>query len=360
VGNGDLTLSQIGATGQPASTCGISIQPTSVSMPAAGGGSAVAVTTDPGCAWTALSQAPWITMTPPASGSGSGSAAFTVAANASTNARSGTITIGGATLTVNQAAACAPATINPSSQSFAGGGGAGTPVTVTAAAGCGWISTSNAPWLTITAGASGTGNGTVGFSVAPNTTTNRTGTLTIASQTFTVNQTACTFEIDRTAQTIGSDGGAGFPIPVRTQAGCPWTSTANVNWLHITSGATGIGNDNVTFIVDSSGNESRVGTLTVAGLTSIVSQERCTATVTPGINPVSSSGGSFSVTIATQTGCRWDATSDAAWLIPDETSGIGERTVTYRVLPNPGGARTGRLTFVVSGDQETLTVTQGN
>jgi hypothetical protein len=199
----------------------------------------------------------------------------------------------------------------------------------------------------------------VGFSVAPNTTTNRTGTLTIAGQTFTVNQTACTFEIDRTAQTIGSDGGAGFPIPVRTQTGCPWTSTANDSWLHITSGAAGTGNGNVTFIVDSSGDTSRVGTLTVAGLTSIVSQERCTATLTPDTHSVSSSGGSFSVAIATQTGCRWDATSNAAWLIPDEASGIGGQTVTYRVLPNPGGARTGRLTFVVSGDQETLTVNQG-
>jgi hypothetical protein len=44
--------------------------------------------------------------------------------------------------------------------------------------------------------------------------------------------------------------------------------------------------------------------------------------------------------------------------ITNDTSGIGEKTVTYRVLPNPGGARTGRLTFVVSGEQESLTVSQ--
>jgi predicted ATPase len=49
---------------------------------------------------------------------------------------------------------------------------------------------SNAPsWITITAGANGTGNGTVTFSIAANTTgAQRTGTLTIAGRTYTVTQ----------------------------------------------------------------------------------------------------------------------------------------------------------------------------
>jgi hypothetical protein len=363
VGNADLSISQIVATGSPAPPapgCGISLQPTSVSMPAAGGGSSVAVTTNAGCAWTAVSQAPWITITPPAGGSGSGSKAFTVAANISATPRSGTMTIGGATLTVNQAGApCVPA-INPTSQSIAGAGGAGTPVAVTAVPGCTWTSASNAAWLTITAGASGIGNGTAGFNVAANPSTNRTGTLTIAGQTFTVNQAACPYEIDRTSQTIGGDGGAGAPISVTTQVGCPWTSTANVSWLHITSGASGTGSANVTFIVDSFEDSFRAGTLTIAGGTFTVNQERCTATLTPENQSVSSSGGSFSVMLATQTGCHWTVTSNAAWLTIDDASGIGEKTVNYQVLPNPGGNRTGRLTFVVSGEQETLTVSQGN
>ena len=334
-------------------------------MPAAGGGSSVGVTAGAGCEWTATSQAPWITITPPGSGNGSGSKAFTVAANTSATARSGSITIGGATLTVNQAAACAPPSINPTSQSMAGGGGAGTPVAVTAATGCAWTSTSHAFWLSITSGASGTGNGTVGFSVAPNTSASRIGTLTIAGQTFTVNQAACTYEIDPTSQTIGADGGVGTPVTVMTQAGCRWTSTSAAFWLHITSGASGTGTHDVTFTVDSSGDSSgdspRTGTLTIAGRTFTVNQERCTATLTPENQSVSKSGGSFSVSLATQTGCNWTATSDAGWLtFTDAASGTGGKTVNYLVLPNPGGTRTGRLTFVVSGEVERLTVTQGN
>ena len=66
------------------------------------------------------------------------------------------------------------------------------------------------------------------------------------------------------------------------------------------------------------------------------------------------------MSLATQTGCHWTATSNAVWLtITNGASGTGEKTVNYLVLPNPGGNRTGRLTFVVSGEEERLTVSQG-
>jgi hypothetical protein len=78
--------------------------------------------------------------------------------------------------------------ISPTSASSPATGGTGT-VTVTATAGCNWTAVSNSSFITITSGASGTGNGSVGYSVAANTlTTSRTGTLTIAGQTFTVTQ----------------------------------------------------------------------------------------------------------------------------------------------------------------------------
>lgn len=78
--------------------------------------------------------------------------------------------------------------IPPTSQSFSSAGGSGT-VSVTAGRGCSWTATSNDSWITITSGSSGSGNGTVNYSVAPNlTTSSRTGTMTIAGQTFTVTQ----------------------------------------------------------------------------------------------------------------------------------------------------------------------------
>ncbi|MFP5413893.1 MAG: S8 family peptidase [Gammaproteobacteria bacterium] len=80
-----------------------------------------------------------------------------------------------------------PASISTSAAAAVGS------VSVTATAGCAWTAISNSGWITVTSGASGNGNGSVAYSVAANTSTSsRTGTLTIAGQTFTVNQAGAT------------------------------------------------------------------------------------------------------------------------------------------------------------------------
>jgi BACON domain-containing protein len=80
--------------------------------------------------------------------------------------------------------------LSPSSQSFNAAGGTGT-VLVQASSNCSWTAMSNVTWISVTSGASGTGNGTVVFQVQPNITGQaRTGSLSIAGQTFTVDQTA--------------------------------------------------------------------------------------------------------------------------------------------------------------------------
>ena len=62
-------------------------------------------------------------------------------------------------------------------------------VNVTTGGTCSWAAVSNHAWITITGGASVTGNGTVSYSIAENTgAKRRTGTITIAGQTFTVTQ----------------------------------------------------------------------------------------------------------------------------------------------------------------------------
>jgi hypothetical protein len=89
-------------------------------------------------------------------------------------------------------------TLNSTSQSFAAEGGTNN-VSVTCVSGCTWNAISNDAWITITSGINGTGSSVVNYSVAPNNTGNpRNGTMTIAGQTFTVNQsdipTAVTLE----------------------------------------------------------------------------------------------------------------------------------------------------------------------
>jgi hypothetical protein len=82
--------------------CSFVLTPTSQSLPADGGKGAVAVSTNGGCGWTAISNVPWIKITDGVSGSGDGKVEFVVDPNTDHDALSGTITIGSAVFTVNQ------------------------------------------------------------------------------------------------------------------------------------------------------------------------------------------------------------------------------------------------------------------
>ena len=132
----------------------------------------------------------WIDITSNPSGSGNRQVAFKVDPNvASTSARTGTLTIAGRTFTVTQAGCTY--SLGGTGRSVPASGVQGASLGVGAPAGCAWTMVSHDSWITITSGPSGTGNGQVVFSVAPNqTTTPRTGTLTIPGRTFTVTQAA--------------------------------------------------------------------------------------------------------------------------------------------------------------------------
>jgi Zn-dependent metalloprotease len=99
------------ATDLPASCtggCSFSLTPTSASVGSAATTGSVSVTTGSSCAWTATSNASWLTITSGASGTGNGTVNYSVAANSGSSSRSGTLTIAGLTFTVNQAAGSTP------------------------------------------------------------------------------------------------------------------------------------------------------------------------------------------------------------------------------------------------------------
>ncbi len=83
--------------------------------------------------------------------------------------------------------------ISPTSKQFTSSGGTGSVSVTASATTCSRTALSYASWITITSGSSGTGSGTVYYSVAANTgTSDRIGTMTIAGKTFTVTQTSKT------------------------------------------------------------------------------------------------------------------------------------------------------------------------
>lgn len=91
-------------------------------------------------------------------------------------------------LTITPSGSCS-FSVSPASANVAAPGGIGS-VALTGTSNCGWTASSNANWILITSGFSGTGSGSVSYSVSPNAGIQRSGTLTIAGQTFTINQAA--------------------------------------------------------------------------------------------------------------------------------------------------------------------------
>jgi hypothetical protein len=134
--------------------------------------------------------------------SGSGSLAFTLSADGNSftgswkrltgsgdsggnwNGTRATTTTTSCTFALGSANASVDATANTGS------------VSVTASASsCAWTAVQVSPWIKIASGANGTGNGTVTYSVDPNLGAARVGTITIAGQTFTVNQAGSTLTV---------------------------------------------------------------------------------------------------------------------------------------------------------------------
>jgi hypothetical protein len=255
--------------------CSYSVSPTSQTIAVGGGTASTGVTTGSGCAWSATSQASWITITAGTSGTGTGSVTYSVAANPGTATRTGTLTVAGQTVTVTQQGQPCSFTVSPTSVSAAAAGGAQS-ASVTTTAGCGWTAASNATWITVTAGASGSGSGTVSYTVAGNSSAAaRTGTLTIAGQTVTVNQAGqtCSFTVSPTSVSPTAAGGA-QSATVTAPAGCSWTAVSNTAWISVTAGGTGSGNGTVSYTVDANGSTaSRTGTLTIANQTVTVTQQ---------------------------------------------------------------------------------------
>jgi hypothetical protein len=181
--------------------------------------------------------------------------------------------------------------LSTTSASFAAAGGSAT-VTVTATGGCGWTAVSGASWITITTGAAGSGNGTVSYSVAANTATStRSGTMTIAGQSFTVTQAAGSYSISPTSASFPATGGSGS-IGVTAPVGASWTASSGSSWITITAGGGGSGNGTVYYSVAASTSTSPLsGTMTIAGQTFTVSQAAA-ATTPPSVTLMAPTSGS--------------------------------------------------------------------
>jgi len=169
------------------SPCFFTFTPVSETISHSGGSASVSVTASSSwCTWTAVSNDSWIHITSGSSGTGNGTITYLVDAHTGTSYRPGTITIGGEIFHVDQLACWFG--ISPTSAYISAWGGTGSVSVSASYSTCGWTAVSNDSWIHITSGSSGTGNGTVTYSVDLGEIESRSGTMTIGGKTFTVNQ----------------------------------------------------------------------------------------------------------------------------------------------------------------------------
>jgi hypothetical protein len=158
---------------------------------------------------------------------------------------SGTLVSNSAMLTVKPLVAPSSAAVSPATVAFESQGGEGTVSLNVEPANANWNASSNAAWLSVLSGASGTGSWQLTYSVAPNPSpTPRTGQIAVAGATFSVSQAGVGAD---TAITIVNPGFETLPSNPKWidcsgygGPGCRYTDDGNVpGW--IASGVSGSG-----------------------------------------------------------------------------------------------------------------------
>jgi hypothetical protein len=298
IGTETFTIAQQGT-----SPCSYSLSPSSATVAASGGIGSVALTTTPGCAWTASSSDGTVASitTDPPSGQDSATIGYIVSGNTGPIGRSATLTIGGQAFPIAQAA-CGYSVDN--NVFFVSGAANTVTVNVSTPASCQWTGSTSSTFISFISGAIGTGPGQAQLSVAPNTTSSpRSGTVTIAGQTVTINQASGlpTMTLDKASLTFGATHTSGTPLTsfvaqtgaqvIRlTQNGVTgtvtWTASSSQPWL-VVSPQSGTGSALLTISVQAdpglpaSGSVSGQISIALAGAANSVGPIDVTLNVIP-------------------------------------------------------------------------------
>jgi uncharacterized protein (TIGR03437 family) len=238
--------------------------------------------------------------------------------------------------------ATAQVSVNPMNGTFSAVGGT-LDIAVTADAETAWTAVSTEEWLTVVAGAAGTGNGTVRLSAAVNESQDvRTAQVAVGNATVFLVQEPLVAIIRflPDAVTVGASG-ARRTITVQVDpANLPWIARSNVPWITVLT-PQDVGSGSVTFIVATNPSPTtRVGTITAINSTLRVTQTGAQATFALSSTgaQVPFNGGSGEVSVATEPDdANWVAYSLVPWITVASSQFAGNGTVSYIVQQNPEG-----------------------
>jgi hypothetical protein len=251
---------------QEGKSCHYTLSEQSINIDSNGGQFSVSVSTENDCQWSAISNDNWIIINSNSQEVGDGLVQFSVQENTDSEMRTGSMTISNQTFTVVQKgkAQCVYQ-LSENTKEIDESGGEFS-VSVLATDECNWDATSNANWIHIKSGSSGKGDGTITYSVDKNqTTTQRTGSITVADQTLTIKQSYldCHYTLGEKTNQVDSAQGQ-YSVEVFSQNSCNWNVDTSAGWINILSGHSGIGNGVVTYTVsENTSSSSRTGIINI-------------------------------------------------------------------------------------------------
>jgi hypothetical protein len=271
---------------------------------------------------------------------------------------------------------------------FGATGGTGS-VPVTAATGCAWTATSSATFMAISSGATGNGNGTVSFTVAPNAGAARSATLSVAGTTnFTITQSAApapappgtlsaptpaspvqgeTVNVPRpvlvvnNAQASGNVGAVSYRFEVSDLSTFPNDSARTFTADGIPQGAPTTGwtlnrdlGPDVLWYWHARATDG-IATSAYSPTETFRTPTTCTYAISPTSTAINSTSADLIITVTTKSGCAWTAATTSPFMtIVSGASGSGSGSVLITVSDNVGPQRTDIVT--IAG--QTFTVTQ--
>lgn len=370
-----VTVSQDGATAIPDPTLTLSAHETHLG--ADGGSAQITVKTNQN--WSAGSSVPWISANPASGIAGELSVTLTVEANATLEPREGEVTFTAGTLTekvkITQDAR-KPSTLSLSSDAFtfASEGGRSNLVVT---ANVNWTASSNSDWLTIAPaeGIAGAMAAVVETSAYQGEEA-RTGAITftggdvtavlMVTQLAPVKTDDPVLELSTGTLSFSDEAGSN---DITVIGNVDWTAASDVDWLSVSPAQGTSGSATVTISVTQNAGQSDRGgkvSFTSGNLvrTLQVNQKGKVVESAPTINlsPVSltfsTTGGTAEVSVTAD--AAWTASSDAAWLTVDSTSGTaGTKTIKVSATTNEhANDRSGAITFTAGATSVRLSVSQ--
>lgn len=256
------------------------VSPTSFNFPQSGGQGRLTINLPADCGWRLARLTNWITVSGMDNGVGSATVDFTVAPFAPSSpyhtGRGQTGLLNEATISIQQSVDPSPTdNLSPVAKGFGAQGGSGSVKVTVPNPRQQWTVGPSVSWVSFLS-QSGTGTGSVSYTVQPNYGPARSTVVSVNSKNFTISQGSSTPACDAPKLAVESreivgTGGAGS-LRLTTGAGCPWTVSNVPSWITLKGPGSGQGSVDLNYEVAANGTQMRTAVLTIAGQQQVVQQ----------------------------------------------------------------------------------------